>query len=311
MPGITQLEIYDEPRTGRDKIMSWNANSYHSLLSNLSERCMVPLKWEDHDYLGNEPVLMMFDVSAVRRLLVHLGTAGSRLTRLSIKTSAPRDFTGLKCEANEQAALQALAENLQHLHFWTGTQKENKLRSGKELLAVSSFIGLLNSKPNLQVLDMDFEGMMKARIRSHHYTPILSKTPRKPLKKLVLRNANLSATAFGEFLANLNSSLDLVITGCEMADGTWGELMDTMKELADPARPSGERLRLLAFRDLSGAEIDTLGKRAQKIFDEARGRLTSGNGKKLSLAHAYVLQMCGVVANPLKKRDIAQILDSN
>ncbi|KAF5520292.1 hypothetical protein CGCA056_v008733 [Colletotrichum aenigma] len=180
MPGITQLEIYDEPVTGGLKILGWNASQsptsgkklntsldfYKDVMDNLTERYTVPfLKWEDYDYLKGDHVLTMEDVGFVRKLLVYLGTAGIKLTRLSIKPSAPKDLSGFKCDDDEKTALQALAENLQHFLFSTGIQKENKLRSGKELTAVSSFMSPLSRMPNLQVLAVDFEGMMKARAR--------------------------------------------------------------------------------------------------------------------------------------------------
>ncbi|CAI0646219.1 unnamed protein product [Colletotrichum noveboracense] len=306
MPGITQLEIYDEPVTGRDKILGWHANSYLGLLSNLSERCMAPLKWEDYDYLGNEPVLKMADAASMRNLLVHLGTAGIRLTRLSIKTSAPRSFRGLECDADKQAALQTLAENLQYFHFWTGTQKENELRSHKALEAVNTFFSALNSSPKLRVSDVDFGGISRAGVNYHRFDPSLSKS----LKKLVLRRVHIRALTLAKFFATLKAPLDLVMIGCRMVDGNWLHLMDTMKELADPAIPGGERLRLLAFKDLSGAEIDVLGrKRARKIFDEEHGRLAGKDGTKLSLAHAYILQKCNIVANPPTRKAIAELID--
>ncbi|KAL3291184.1 putative benzoate 4-monooxygenase cytochrome p450 protein [Colletotrichum asianum] len=329
MSGITQLEIYDEPVTGGLKILGWNASQsptsgrkldtsldfYKDVIDNLTERFTVPfLKWEDHDYLKGDHVLTMEDVGFVRKLLVYLGTAGIKLTRLSIKPSAPKDLSDFKCDDDEKTALQALAENLQHFHFSTGIQKENKLRSGKELTAVSSFMSPLSRMPNLQVLAVDFEGMMKARARCTHYTPVLSQTPQRPLKKLALRYVNIKGPAFGTFLANLNSSLDLVIYKCKMVDGTWRELMDTMKELADPARPSGKRLRLLEFTFPSGAEVDSLGsKHFGHIFGwgGGSGRLTGNGEERLSLARAYVLHKCNVVENPLSTPSIVQNLNSN
>ncbi|KAJ3961634.1 hypothetical protein N0V92_001689 [Colletotrichum tropicale] len=329
MPGITQLEIYDEPVTEGLKILGWNASQsptsgkklntsldfYKDVMDNLTERYTVPfLKWEDYDYLEGDHVLTMEDVGFVRKLLVYLGTAGIKLTRLPIKPSAPKDLSGFKCDDDEKTALQALAENLQHFHFSTGTQKKNKLRSGRELTAVSSFMSPLSRMPNLQVLVVDFEGMMKARARCTHYTPILSQTPQRPLKKLALRCVNIKGPAFGKFLASLNSSLDLVIYKCKMVDGTWRELIDTMKELADPARPSGKHLRLLEFMFPSGAEVDSLGsKQFEHIFGWSGGasRLSGNGEERLSLASAYVLHKCNVVENPLSTPPIVQILNSN
>ncbi|KAJ0367115.1 hypothetical protein COL26b_011400 [Colletotrichum chrysophilum] len=303
MSGITQLEIYDEPVTGGLKILGWNASQsptsgrkldtsldfYKDVIDNLTERFTVPfLKWEDHDYLKGDHVLTMEDVGFVRKLLVYLGTAGIKLTRLSIKPSAPKDLSGI--------------------------QKENKLRSGKELTAVSSFMSPLSRMPNLQVLAVDFEGMVKARARCTHYNPILSQTPQRPLKKLALRYVNIKGPAFEKFLANLNSLLDLVIYKCKMVDGTWRKLMDTIKELADPARPSGKRLRLLEFTFPSGAEVDSLGsKHFGHIFGwgGGSGRLTGNGEERLSLARAYVLHKCNVVENPLSTPSIVQILNSN
>ncbi|KAJ0355824.1 hypothetical protein COL154_011187 [Colletotrichum chrysophilum] len=270
MSGITQLEIYDEPVTGGLKILGWNASQsptsgrkldtsldfYKDVIDNLTERFTVPfLKWEDHDYLKGDHVLTMEDVGFVRKLLVYLGTAGIKLTRLSIKPSAPKDLSAV-----------------------------------------------------------DFEGMVKARARCTHYNPILSQTPQRPLKKLALRYVNIKGPAFEKFLANLNSLLDLVIYKCKMVDGTWRKLMDTIKELADPARPSGKRLRLLEFTFPSGAEVDSLGsKHFGHIFGwgGGSGRLTGNGEERLSLARAYVLHKCNVVENPLSTPSIVQILNSN
>ncbi|KAF3809612.1 hypothetical protein GCG54_00012899 [Colletotrichum gloeosporioides] len=313
MPGITQLEIYDKPVTGGLKILGWNASQsptsgkklntslefYKDIMDNLTERYTVPfLKWEDYDYLKGDHVLTMEDVGFVCKLLVYLGTAGIKLTRLSIKPSAPKDLSGFKSDDDEKTALQALAENLQHFHFSTGCKREQApVGQGAD-----------------GMLAVDFEGMMRARARCTHHTPILSQTPQRPLKKLALRYVNIKGPAFGKFLANLKSSLDLVIYNCKMVDGTWRELMDTMKELADTARPSGKRLRLLEFMFPSGAEVDSLGsKHFGHIFGwgGGAGRLTGNGEERLSLARAYVLHKCNVVENPLSTPSIVQILNSN
>ncbi|KAF9871830.1 hypothetical protein CkaCkLH20_10764 [Colletotrichum karsti] len=231
------------------------------------------------------PEISQPPVHILSEIFPALGARGVRLRAVDIQVSAPFSLYDLEIEDDEARqdfskcmtdvlylTVKIRRPQVPEMYAWVGNETSWPPRDEQELSLVDSFLDALLSTEKLQDLKLNFQSLQEENehIPGSWYFPSLFKmeTRKWPSeRKTSLKHVCLSSIGLADFLADGEIDLKDVY----MAEGTWTEALDIMRQRHKP-RSETETQAEAGGRGVprfSANVVEVRGAEAETMYNEA------------------------------------------